>query len=212
MMAKITAKEYNGLAKAFDHFNRELFGGSLPDCMITLHRKNGALGYFWAEQFSARNGEKKVDEIALNPSTFEGRTDREILSTLAHEMAHLWQQHNGNPGRGGYHNNEWADKMESIGLMPSDTAQEGGKRTGDRMSHYIVKGGAFSASCSRLLKSGYKIQAQARGEGVSARAALKRASKTKYTCPGCGLNAWGKPDILVACIECELPLEAEEKE
>lgn len=29
----------------------------------------------------------------------------------------------------------------------------------------------------------------------------KAASKTKYTCPACGLNAWGKPEISLVCGE-----------
>jgi hypothetical protein len=32
-----------------------------------------------------------VDEIALNPATFRNRTDREICSTLVHEMVHHGQ-------------------------------------------------------------------------------------------------------------------------
>jgi len=28
----------------------------------------------------------------MNPDSFTGRTDEEILSTPAHEMAHVWQQ------------------------------------------------------------------------------------------------------------------------
>jgi hypothetical protein len=39
----------------------------------------------------------------------------------------------------------------------------------------------------------------------------KAASKTRYICPDCGLNAWAKPGVLIGCIECEKPLEAEEE-
>ena len=31
----------------------------------------------------------------------------------------------------------------------------------------------------------------------------KLASKTKYTCPDCGLNAWAKPDCTLVCAECQ---------
>jgi len=37
--------------------------------------------------------------------------------------------------------------MESIGLMPSDTGEPGGKRTGQRMSDYPIEGGAFYLQC-----------------------------------------------------------------
>ena len=31
---------------------------------------------------------------------------------------------------------------------------------------------------------------------------MKAASKTKYSCPGCGLNAWAKPETTLYCGEC----------
>lgn len=41
-----------------------------------------------------------------------------------------------------------------------------------------------------------------------AAAKKKAASKTRYTCPGCGLNAWGKPGIYLICGECGQRMEA----
>jgi len=34
----------------------------------------------------------------MNPDSFTGRTDEAIMSTLAHEMAHVWQQSHRTPG------------------------------------------------------------------------------------------------------------------
>jgi hypothetical protein len=34
----ITPAEYSGLQEAYDHFNKELFDGSLPDVFITYQR------------------------------------------------------------------------------------------------------------------------------------------------------------------------------
>src|SRR5262245_50122233 len=53
-------------------------------------------------------------------------------------MVHCWQEHFGKPGRARYHNHEWADKMEALGLMPSDTGEENGKRVGQRVRHYVI--------------------------------------------------------------------------
>jgi len=36
-------------------------------------------------------------------------------------MVHQWQQHHGKPGRRGYHNKQWAAKMNSVGLVPTHT-------------------------------------------------------------------------------------------
>ena len=139
----ITQSKYAGLQKAYDVFNRELFNKELPQCLITLQRKSRALGYFSPERFAARNSEGTAHELAMNPDYF-GRTDTETLSTLAHEMAHVWQQALGTPPRRCYHDRQWAAKMREIGLQPSDTAEPGGAETGQRMSHYIVEGGKFA--------------------------------------------------------------------
>lgn len=81
----------------------------------------------------------------------------ETLQTLVHEMVHLWQHHFGEPGRGRYHNGEWAKKMEAIGLMPSDTGQPGGKRVGDQMSDYAIEGGEFLRVARMLLTEEFTL-------------------------------------------------------
>jgi predicted SprT family Zn-dependent metalloprotease len=124
-MAKPTAQAYAELQKAYDHFNRELFEGTLPDCLLTLQREKDTYGYFSRNRFISSAGEK-IDEIALNPSYFAVQPLVEILQTIAHEMVHLWQAHFGKPGRVRYHNGEFAAKMEAIGLMPSSTGQRVG--------------------------------------------------------------------------------------
>src|SRR6266852_1948303 len=105
-------RQYVTLATAFDFFNRRLFDGKLPPALITLQRHAGSHGYYSAKRFEGRaEKDRETDEIALNPGTFEGRTDQEILSTLVHELAHHWQAHQGKPSRGRYHNEQWAAKM-----------------------------------------------------------------------------------------------------
>jgi SprT-like family len=118
-----------------------------------MQRHKGAYGYFAAERFGSRDGKTVTDEIALNPAYFAERHIKQILSTLAHEMAHR-QQHFGKPSRGGYHNKEWAAKMKEIGLHPSSTGTIGGKETGQSMGHYIVTGGAYDRAYAELEKAG----------------------------------------------------------
>jgi hypothetical protein len=52
----------------------------------------------------------------MNPDSFTGRTDEAIMSTLAHEMAYVWQQNHRTPPRRSYHDRQWAAKMKEIGL------------------------------------------------------------------------------------------------
>lgn len=201
--------EYTSFDEAYDYFNAKLFEGKLPLALITLNRKSKAYGYFSPERFISRaNGSEKVDEIALNPDGFEVRTDEQILSTLVHEMAHLWQQHFGEPPRKCYHDREWADKMQDIGLMPTDTGMSGGKRTGQKVTHYILKDGQFSISAKSLLETGFKLNWQSNVPLEEEKE--KKKSKVKYTCEWCGQNAWAKPNASLVCGDCMEKMEGEE--
>lgn len=196
-------RQYVSFSAAFDFFNRKLFAGKLPVAFITLQRQPGSRGYYAPAQFERRaRKSRRADEVALNPATFSGRTDGEILSTLVHEMVHHWQKHFGRPGRGRYHNREWAAKMEALGLIPSDTGRPGGKRVGDRMTHYVALGGAFELACRELLAGGIGVEWQARAGGGDG-AARRNRGKTRYHCPECGLNAWAKSDVTLLCGGCK---------
>jgi predicted SprT family Zn-dependent metalloprotease len=201
-MAKaITQAEYEAFQRAYDFFNAELFHSSLPAALITLQRHAKAYGYLAADRFAGRIEEDvTAHELALNPDHF-GRTDEEILSTLVHEMVHLWQHACGTPPRKSYHDREWAAKMKEVGLHPSSTGQTGGKETGQKMTHYIVAGGPYAQTVARLKETGFLLRWQSRSADNKERK-TKAASKTKYTCPSCDQNAWAKPGATLICGEC----------
>src|SRR5881398_518561 len=152
--AAITITEYQGFQRAYDFFNRELFDGSLPQVLVTLQRHANTRGYFSPERFSGRIDTAAVHELALNPDSFTGRTDEMILSTLAHEMAHVWQQTHGKPPRKSYHDRQWASKMREIGLQPTSTGEPGGKETGQsKPFHYPwwpLREGICKTGCYRF--------------------------------------------------------------
>lgn len=151
-----TNEVYSELQQAYEHFNMALFNHQLPYCLITMQREKRTFGYFSHRRFVNEKG-THVDELAMNPSYFGVRSIKETLSTLCHEQVHVWQYYFGKPGRRGYHNKQWANYMEMIGLMPSDTGAKGGNRTGESMSHYIVPNGAFDRSCDILLSHDFQL-------------------------------------------------------
>jgi hypothetical protein len=57
----ITVTKYQGFQDAYDFFNRELFGGGLPQVLVTLQRHANTRGYFSPERFSGR-----LDEVAVH--------------------------------------------------------------------------------------------------------------------------------------------------
>jgi hypothetical protein len=89
--------------------------------------------------------------------------------------------------------------MKEIGLYPSNTGAPGGKETGHQMQHYVVSGGRFAEVFGALARTGWALDLE------SAERPGKRGEpngKTKFTCPSCGANAWGKPDLAISCIPC----------
>jgi len=151
-----TKQNYDELSQAYDFFNQRLFGGALPGCLFTLQRHPRSMGYFGHARFVNRD-DTKSDEIALNPEYFATRPVEDVLSTLVHEQVHQWQRHFGTPPRRSYHDQEFATKMEYIGLMPSATGTPGGKKTGEKMSHYIMADGPFIHACKALLQTSFVI-------------------------------------------------------
>jgi len=208
---KPTTAAYGALQAAYDFFNSELFGGELPPCLITLQRHKGAYGYFSPNRFSlVEDKDQTTDEIAMNPMHFAERPAEETLSTLVHEMVHLWQQHFGEAPRRCYHDKQWGKKMKEIGLWPSSTGCEGGKETGARVSHYIIEDGRYQAAYAKWAKrhgSTPLFQDVGRLLKDGSEAEKKNASKTKFSCPKCEINAWGKPELHIVCGECSVRME-----
>jgi len=183
-----TEETYAELQQAFNFFNDTLFSGDLPAGLITLQRKKHSCGYFSAQRFVNRAGDK-TDEIALNPAYFAVRPLEEVMGTVVHEMAHQWQAHYGSPGRRRYHNDQWADKMEELGLMPSDTGRPGGKRTGESMSHYIIDGGPFQIACRQLLTTFFRLSWMDRFPPREILAALLHDPEPGPAAPGISIRA-----------------------
>lgn len=229
--AKPTYEAYGALQFCYDYFNQSLFDGKLPDVLITFTRKRGALGYFAHSRFE-KNDEVTSHEISLNPQYTKLLGDRETLSTLVHEMVHLWRHEfgplnkRGGKGTGGYHDLVWANKMDALGLPPINIGCGKGRRTGYRVTNSIKDGGLFDQACKVLFAEGFKIdwheiipngEGGIRGSGANGLdfdgngGSKRKKDKVKFTCPNgaCKLNAWAKPSANLICGLCELPMVSE---
>src|SRR5437764_10231537 len=102
-----------------------------------------------------------------------------ILSTLVHEMCHVWQQTHGKTPRKGYHDRQWAAEMKAVGLQPSSTDEEGGAETGQSVSHYLLPGGRYAMTYAKLAATGFQFHWQS--VPTSAGGKTKKSSKTKFT-------------------------------
>lgn len=195
---KVTLTQFEAIQKIYDYFNEHLFDGILNNCILNFSRKSKAYGFFAPERWNKiGNAELKLHEISLNPEHLK-REPKAVIGTLVHEMVHLWQQDFGKPSPG-YHNKEWAAKMKTVGLYPSNTGAEGGKETGKNCSHYIIEGGEYDHFYNEMpTEFLYPFVCAAEFN-------IKKASKNKvkYTCPSCNTNIWGKDGLRVECENCD---------
>ena len=89
---------YTALQRAYDYFNKHLFDGGLPDCLITVQREKNSMGFFSANRW-VNPDNSTTHEIAVNPGYFAIYPLIEIFQTLVHEQVHLWQHEFGKPSR-----------------------------------------------------------------------------------------------------------------
>jgi hypothetical protein len=202
-----TLAQFGAYQAAWEYFNKELFGGLLKPCLLNFRGKHKwNMGLFWPHKWQC-SGET-THEIALNPEVLH-RPLKATFSTLVHEMIHQWQEDHGDPPRSGYHDKKWAAKMEEVGLIPSDTGEPGGKKTGQRMTHYIDPQGAFRRAFDRMPKEIYLPWMSGGRDDEAKKPAGKNKTKTKYTC-GCGTPVWGKAGLKITCEECGEEFQQEE--
>jgi hypothetical protein len=200
-----TRKQFDAYRLAFDYFNRTLFGGELPHCLLNFSRLAKSAGFFAAHRWTHVNGVESTHEISLNPDVLD-LPAIEIMQTLVHEMCHLWQEEFGEPSRRTYHNREWAAKMEAIGLMPSDTGKPGGKKTGQNMQDYVIEFGPFQMAFTDMPEKALLPWTSRSLVRAQTQAGGKRRGPTKFECPQCHAKAWGKPGSQLTCTPCNKPL------
>lgn len=150
-----TVAQFKAFQGLFDFLNKRFFDDKLPRVILNFSRESvSCFGFITHEKrWQSLEGNKvNLYEISLNPRNILNTQPIFFISTLLHEMVHLWQLEYGHPSRSGYHNQEWAAKMESVGLTPSTTAKPGGKRTGQSCSHYMTPGGVFEQVLKALPK------------------------------------------------------------
>ena len=222
-----TSEQFTAYQALYEYFNQHLFGSALPSIILNFSRKSGSCGFFARDRWSRHDG-RKTHEISINPTYLTTAPFIEIAQTLVHEQCHLWQCECGEPSRTGYHNREWADKMESIGLMPSSTGQPGGHRVGQHMSDYVIEGGQFEQAFNALPEAlrlpwkaneatlppavvtllGGLAATGTTGAPSPQGTATSVKTKVKYTCPGCKAKAWGKPQLNLICGDCHIDMKS----
>lgn len=177
------------LEEAFNHYNKQLFDGDLPRCIIRAMPATKAVkdgGYIKPFNEKDRFGEK-AHGIYLDSTQFLDRSIEQVLACLAHQMVHVWEYHNYAKSKKVYKSSEhsvklWRPKFNSIGLILLKNSN----------GHEVIEGGQFERATDKLISSGFKIDWGSIGEQ---RKAATNTGRVKYTCHLCDIKMYSKPTL-----------------
>lgn len=128
------------LYRAFDFFNEKFGEDKLKQPIITIQTKGRRSAYGWYCSNLWMSGDDKVPEINIS-AEFINRGANDVLETLIHEMAHLWNAQHGIVDCTGnqYHNRKFKEAAEQFGLIVSKMPGKGWATTklGDKAKQAI---------------------------------------------------------------------------
>ena len=185
----------------------------LPDIVVSLNNRCGkrVAAYVNPEYMYDRVKQDKVHYLAINTDYLD-RDAGETLATIYHELCHVYECTYIHIPRNGYHSKAWEALMTEAGLRP--VYQNKAKTS---VGTEIMEGGEFEAFVKGFLEEHggfllpvrYKEDMEVRKpEGNQDRPVADNAdrerktynrNKTKYKCPLCGANVWGKPQLVLFC-------------
>lgn len=218
MDTKPNVEQNEGLLNMFNHFNAELFSGKLPVPYLELTRDKRVLtGFFAPDQWENEEGEK-YHVIAINSNMLKNDQDTiELCLTLVHEMVHLEQHVEGTASRRAYHNTAFVKRCKELGLECIDPSTKEPVTCGQSLTDRLILDSPMEAAITDMpddcMLSYVPVQeyepepnvvalvSTANGNG-DAEPKRKPGSRTRYTCPLCGLNAWAKHNAKLNCGEC----------
>ena len=127
---KSTQQQYvdliNEIGRAFDLFNKKFAKGELITPVIMISSAANMSAYGWFGNHFWKNGKEQVSEINLCAEYFK-RDPEQVLETLLHEMAHLYNAQKEIKDCSGaqYHNKHFKVAAEMFGLKVDKSKNRG---------------------------------------------------------------------------------------
>ena len=190
----IHSELWEGYRTAFDYFNRELFDGELPTCLLTLSARGNSTGYFKVNAWMGREGNRH-HEISLNPVLLN-REDDLAFQTLVRCMVFLWQEAKGTLASQGYCSEEFTEKMRELGL-PCE------RNFGMNLKWSVAPEGKYAAIRPLAMEKFFPL------ENIEIIPA--KGKRVKFTCPNCGSKAMATAGVKLVCVteECDVVMDKE---
>ena len=229
---------YGKVQTVIDELDKEFFSGKgkqkIPSVVFAINNrcKSCVVAYVQADALYDKSNDKKLQYMAINPD-YLNRSLGEIVSTICHELCHVYENAFIHIARGGYHDKQWAELMSDCGLTPVYL-----NKSKTAVTHKIAEGGVFEEFVKKfeeehgkdffnIVSYSSELQKRTRKElGIedgedddepradNADKPIKKynRNKIKYVCPECQAKVWGKAGLNIYCSDCECSFEEEENE
>lgn len=222
---RYTVVLYTKFQMIVDMIEKEFFTSKgknpFPKIVLALNNRCSScvVAFVQPDYLFDKKEEEKVQYLAINPKYLQRET-RDIISTLCHELCHVYEVAYIHIPRGGYHTKAWCDLMRECGLEPVFN-----NKSKTSVTHKIIEGGVFESFCNEFDKTypdffslvEYSEDMNTdKGESGADNAdkPIKRynRNKIKYVCPECQSKVWGKSGLNIYCSDCECAFSEEENE
>ncbi len=212
------SEEVMFLENAFDILNERYFESALPKIAITIQSTPRAHGHFTPWNSWSDDG-IPIKEINMGAESLK-RPVVEIIGTLLHEMVHYYCCINSikDTSRNGiYHNKRFKVECEKRDLIIVQTPGIGFSVTSPSSSliNFVHEQG-WEEKIKLFRTFDFRIngnESNGKSEDKIGNDNNKTKSSTrKYICPCCGLSIRATRIVKVACMECNMQLEAVRKD
>lgn len=201
-----TSRSAGYLEKIFRALNSKYFEGQIEEPIITIQSTPRAYGHITV----AKTWRKADGELCHELNVGAGTLDRSIecvVSTVLHEMVHLWNLQNGiqDCSRGGtYHNRKFRDAAEARDLQISYDPRIGWSITEptDALVEFIIAQGWEDIHMGR--SDGFTARGTGKGVagGITPPPTPRPSSTRKLICPCCGQSVRATKAVNILCGDC----------
>ncbi len=208
--------QYNAfLENSFQILNKVYFDSALPSVIITIQSCKKAYGYITTRKIWKRATEQYY-EINIT-AEYLARPIEEVLSTLLHEMVHLYcmvNNINDTSKNGTYHNKRFKEEAEKRDLKIEYVNYYGYTKTSptEKLIEVIHEYGLnqsieYYRQSESFISTGNDDDKGTGEDGIS----VKRKSSTrKYICPSCKVSVRATKNLYIICGTCMVTMLRQE--
>jgi hypothetical protein len=196
----------------FKLLNAKYFNDELERPVITIltDNKGGAYGWISVNKVWSTKDNAWFREINLC-AEYLNRLPELVITTLMHEMCHLWNIQQGIQDcsrKGTYHNAHFRDVAEARGLIVKQSTTYGWCITEPspaftELVKQNCRAGCFKLQRMQTYRDGTPKTTVTGADGKAKTTTRTKQSSRKYVCPDCGVSVRATKEVNIKCGDCD---------